>query len=269
MNDEEIVILDNVDPLNISTNFGWVKDNPDDRDYTFSLESYSDVPTFFSLKGDMPPVLNQGDLGSCTANGICNYLRKLEMLEGIDMEDGICQPRSRLFVYYNERAMEGTVNTDSGAQIRDGIKSINTQGACFESDWPYDISKFTDKPPPNCYSIASQHKTVTYQRVNQTETDLKQVLSSGLPVVFGFTVFNTIRNPTVTSSGVIPNPTQNAKQVGGHCVLLTGYNDNRRLFQIQNSWGTDWGDSGFGYMSYDYILDPNLASDFWMITKTE
>ena len=256
--DEDLVVVDHIQ----FNRHGWKRDNSDERDFKFEPQD-KQLPRNFSLKDQMPPVLDQGKLGSCTANGICNAILKCEMVENIDD----LKPRSRLFVYYNERASEGNVTEDSGAQIRDGIKTINKLGACFEEKWPYDIGKFAVEPPKEAYVEAKKHRSLKYHRVNQTEKDIKHALYTGFPIVFGFTVFESIQRPTVSRSGIIPLPMTNEKEIGGHCVVLTGWNDAQRLFQIQNSWGEKWGSPfGYGWLSYDYILNPNFASDFWLIT---
>ena len=244
---------------------GWKKDKPDTRDYKFASKKNTSLPRIYTLRDSMPPVLDQGQLGSCTANGIANSLVFCEMKENIDNN----KPRSRLFIYYNERDMEGEINSDAGGQIRDGVKSVNTVGACFEETWPYDIKLFTEKPPQTAYDEASRHVSVKYEAVNQTENDLKTALQSGYPVVFGFSVFQSIESPDVKQTGVIPLPKVGDSSIGGHCVLLTGWDDSKRLFQIQNSWGTDWGDKGFGYLSYDYVLNTTNASDFWLVSYTK
>jgi len=253
--------------LGMACVYGWKKDDPDERDHRFepNLDVGNHLPRTFSLRDKMPSVLSQGKLGSCTANGIANGLRFLEMTEGIDNN----KPRSRLFIYYNERKAEGHIYEDSGAQIRDGIKSVNSIGACFEDTWPYDSSKFTDEPTPECYKEAKKHRTVKYRKVNQTVEDIKTALFSGYPIVFGFVVYESIENPQVKETGIIPMPRPGEKVMGGHCILLTGFNCNKRLFEIQNSWTTSWGDDGFGYMSYDYLTNPKLADDLWLITYTE
>lgn len=250
-----------VDPMKYNKH-GWIRDRSDIRDHCYVPVNEKKIDRVLTLRDNMPKVLDQGQLGSCTANGICNTIVFAEMKEGID--DG--KPRSRLFVYYNERNIEGNVDEDSGAQIRDGIKSVNKLGACFEDTWPYDITQFTEKPSEAAYNEAKQHKTVKYERVKQDIDHIKDVLVSGYPIVFGFVVFDSIRLPSVNKTGIIPMPKSDSTQIGGHCVILTGYDDNKRLFQIMNSWGEEWGDKGYGYLSYDYVLNSNLASDFWKIT---
>ena len=258
--DEEIVL---VEPMHYNR-YGWVRDCKDDRDYKFNPDKNLELPRMFSLRKQMPPVFNQGKLGSCTANSICNAIKYCEMKKKVDDN----KIRSRLFLYYNERAIEGNVNEDSGAQIRNGIKSVNSQGVCFEESWPYVIHEFTEKPPKSAYLEAKNHLSIKYHRVNQKIDDIKLALKSGYPVVFGFVVFDSIEKSTVTRSGIIPLPGKEDKEIGGHCVLCCGWDDNTRMFEIQNSWGTEWSprEKGYGWMSYDYLSNPDLASDFWVIT---
>lgn len=250
-----------VDPVQYKK-YGWTRDKFDSRDRPFVVRYKNNAPRTFTLKDKSAPVLDQGTLGSCTANGIANALRYCELQEDID--EG--KARSRLFIYYIERDKEGTTNTDSGASIRDGIKCVASIGACFEDTWPYNISLFTEKPSIEAYEEAKLHPAIQYERVEQTEQMLKQALNTGFPIVFGFNVFETIENEEVKKTGIIPLPRPGDSKLGGHCVLLTGYDDSKRLFQIQNSWGVSWGDGGFGYMSYDYITNPAFANDFWHIT---
>lgn len=130
---------------------------------------------------------------------------------------------SRLFIYYNEREIQGTVDSDSGAQIRDGIKSVASQGDCPEREWPYDISKFIQKPLQKCYDDAIKHKAVRYQRVVRTLNQMKGCLASGYPFVFGFTVYESFESQEVAKSGQVSMPAPNENMVGGHAVVAVGY----------------------------------------------
>jgi C1A family cysteine protease len=172
---------------------------------------------------------------------------------------------SRLFIYYNERAIEHTVNSDSGAMIRDGMKSVAKQGDCPESLWPYDISNFTAKPSAECYSEALKDKVVQYQRLVQNPNQMKGCLSSGYPIVFGFTVYESFESSQVSRTGVVPMPAHGEQVLGGHCVVTVGYDDAQQRFIVRNSWGTSWGMNGYCTMPYAYLIDPNLSSDFWTI----
>jgi len=172
---------------------------------------------------------------------------------------------ARLFVYYNERDMEGTVDTDSGAQIRDGIKSVATLGVCSEKMWPYDEKTFTNKPSPECYQAALQDRAVEYARVPQTEEDMKAVLAEGFPFVFGFMVFSSFMTPEVAQTGEMSWPSLYDKLCGGHAVMAIGYDDEKKVFIVRNSWGEGWGDKGYFYMPYDYMTNSQLVQDPWTI----
>src|SRR5258708_14942186 len=174
-------------------------------------------------------------------------------------------PPSRLFIYYNEREMEGTVDSDSGGQIRDGVKSVAQQGDVPESEWPYDIGKFAEKPPAKCYADARKYKVVSYQRVLQTASQMKGSLASGCPFVFGFTVYSSFEGPEVAKMGLVHMPLQGEKTLGGHAVMAVRYDDASQTFRVRNSLVPQWGISGYFKMPYAYLLDPNLSSDFWNI----
>jgi len=247
--------------------FGWVPDLPDARDHVYSapIPLMGAMPTKVDLRPSSPPVLNQGQLGSCTANSIANAHRFDQMKQA----KGKSFPPSRLFIYYNERDMEGTVNEDAGAMIRDGIKSIAQLGVCDEAEWPYNIAKFTNKPTATCYKDALEHQALSYQRVTQTLSQMKGCLASGFPFVFGFTVYESFESPAVAKSGNVDLPAPGEKVLGGHAVLCVGYDDTKQRFTVMNSWGTDWGQKGFFTIPYAYLTDDNLASDFWTVRIVE
>jgi C1A family cysteine protease len=243
--------------------YGWVHDLPDTRDFMYAapLDRLSKgLPPSVDLRPQCPPVYDQGQLGSCTGNGIAAAVefdqRKLGTKEFMP---------SRLFIYYNERVMEGTVNQDSGAQIRDGVKSVATVGAPPETDWPYDIKKFAQKPPGTAYSDAKQDLVSSYARVAQNLSQMQGCLAEGYPFVFGFTVYESFEGDAVAKTGIVPMPSSGEHVVGGHCVVAVGYDNAKRVFMIRNSWGVAWGIKGYCLMPYEYLLNPNLASDFWTI----
>ncbi len=176
---------------------------------------------------------------------------------------------SRLFIYYNERAIEGTVASDSGAQIRDGVKSVNKRGAPPETDWPYDITKFTEKPPEHAFLDGMKNQAILYQRLTPTLSQLKGCLASGFPFVFGFTVYESFESKAVAQSGHVPMPQADEQQLGGHAVLAVGYQESDQTFIVRNSWGPDWGKKGYFTMPYPYLVQPTLSSDFWTIRSVE
>jgi C1A family cysteine protease len=243
--------------------YGWIPDLPDHRDKLFAApaEMLQALPPSVDLRPKCPPVYNQGSLGSCTANAIAGALEFLQMAEGLPQ---VFTP-SRLFIYYNERAMEGTVDSDSGAMIRDGIKSVNAQGAPPDSLWPYDIANFSVQPPAQAYQAASQNTAISYMGLTPTLDQLKGCLASGYPFVFGMTVYQSFEGPEVRRTGQVPMPGLGEQVVGGHAVLAVGYDDAIACLLVRNSWGPDWGMGGYFHLPYDYASNPNLTDDFWTI----
>jgi C1A family cysteine protease len=243
--------------------YGWRPDKPDQRDHLLVAEPVA-LPAKVSLRSKMPPVFDQGQLGSCTANAIAGALEYEEKRQGLKTHR-----LSRLFVYYNERAMEGTVDSDAGAEIRDGIKSVGKLGAPPETLWPYNVDHFAWKPPKTAYAAAVKHEALSYARVGQVTTALQAALASGCAVVFGFTVYESFESEAVASSGRVPMPGKGEKVLGGHAVVLVGYDNTSGAvaWEVRNSWGKDWGDKGYFWMPCAYPTNPNLASDFWNIRK--
>jgi len=250
-----------------SSRYGWVRDLPDHRDQIFAAPAavQARLPAKVDLRKQCPPVVNQGSLGSCTANAIANAHRFDQMKQKLKAP---FMP-SRLFIYYNERSMEGTVDSDAGAQIRDGVKSIAQQGVCEEREWPYEVTKFKKKPPAACYKSAKAHQALTYRRVVQTTAQMKSCLAAGYPFVCGLSVYESFESPAVAKSGMVPMPGSGEKQLGGHAVLAVGYDDASQRFIVMNSWGTGWGKKGFFTIPYAYLADNNLADDFWTISTVE
>jgi C1A family cysteine protease len=251
--------------------YGWRPQLPDARDTLYAAKLTGPLPSECDLRPSMPPVYDQGQLGSCTGNAIAGAMEYERGRQGLS--DFI---PSRLFVYYNERALEGTVSSDSGAVIRDGIKVVNSNGVCPETLWPYDIGMFAVKPPKHCFVAAATDKAVQYEAI-QTLGDLKDAIASNLSVVFGFTVYQSFESQAVAHSGVLPMPKPGEATVGGHAVVAVGYSDGENQVIVRNSWGASWGDHGYFYMPYQYmtgskassdsspINGTHLANDFWAI----
>ena len=248
--------------------YGWKSDQPDQRDFKYSSISreLQALPSSADLRYNCPPVVSQSTLGSCTGNALAGVLGYLEEKDSNKTQP--FNPLSRLFIYYNERAIEGTVNSDSGAAIRDGIKTLKSQGACSEAIWPYKISSFKKKPSTKAYLDGKNHVIQTYARLS-TLSDMKNCLASGFPFVFGFTVYESFESDEVAKTGIVPMPAATEKILGGHAVVCVGFDDSTQRFLVRNSWGIDWGQNGYFTMPYEYLTNPNLASDFWMITKAK
>jgi C1A family cysteine protease len=253
--------------------YGWRPDLPDQHDFKFSVTHpgvpVEQLPDTVDLRPNCSPIEDQGALGSCTANALVGALEYLERNgdpANHVQPDATPTNLSRLFVYYNERAMEGTVNEDSGAYIRDGVKCLNKFGVCPESLVPYNIGKFTRKPTPTAYKRALSHRINLYSRLS-TEADMLNCLAVGFPFVFGFTVYESFESEAVASVGEVPMPAPDEQVLGGHAVLCVGYNRSNQMFTVRNSWGKDWGDHGYFYMPFAYLTDRNLSDDLWSIRR--
>jgi C1A family cysteine protease len=243
---------------------GWRRDQPDHRDRSFPLRlTIAQVPPAADLTPECPSVRDQGELGSCVANAT------LEAAGFLWSRAGKPDPElSRLDLYWQTRAAEGTPPAeDSGCQIRDAMKVLARLGACLESTWPYDVGRFAEEPPAPARAEALEHQAQVYYRCPSLRT-IKASLAQGFPVVGGFTVFESIWDDAVSSSGDIPYPPPSDGAVGGHAVLFVGYDDDRQILRLQNSWGTGWGRGGRGTLPYRYVRD-GLADDFWTLRRVE
>lgn len=215
------------------------------------------LPSSVDLRSRMPPVYNQGALGSCTANALCALVQFLDpRLQG-----------SRLFVYYNERRKEGTIPDDAGAYLFDGISTLETYGVCPETMWPYNISKFAEAPPNPCYVDAETHQTLVAQTIPNNATTMKNALDQGIPFCVGILVYPAFVSASVSKTGTVPMPS--GRPLGGHAVVVVGYNDKTQRWILRNSWGTSWGDKGYFTLPYAYLLNQAWASDMWMIKQVE
>jgi C1A family cysteine protease len=248
---------------NTGHRFGWVPDVPDHRDrlYAAPMPMKGVLPAKVDLRSKCPPVVDQGQLGSCTGNAIAAAMQFDRMKQKLKPAFA----PSRLFIYYNERVMEGTVASDSGAMIRDGIKSLAKFGDCPEKEWPYVVAKFAEKPPANCFKDALKYKAVQYQRVVRSLAQFKGCLASGYPFVIGFSVYDSFESDAVAKTGVMPMPGPAEKMLGGHAVLVVGYDDSEQRFIVRNSWGKGWGQAGYFTMPYAYLTEANLSDDFWTV----
>ena len=262
--------------------YGCKRDTHDHRDLK-KVYMYDMVPSSLQhpnvdLRRYVHHVYDQGNLGSCTANAVCAAY-------GFDLKKQSQAPHtlaavlshrnysyfdsSRLFLYYNTRKIENKVLEDSGASIRDTIKSLKRDGVCEETFWPYRTDKFAQAPPPNAYLSAKGNVASKYESLHQDIDQFRACLKENCPFVFGFEVFKSFSCYANCHYGEMPMPTPNDSAEGRHAVMAVGYDDKRKRFIVLNSWGENWGDKGYFYMPYDFIKDPALCFSFWKITYVE
>ena len=247
-------------PRTLDNNFSliWKADKLDLRDYKYQVTQKIN-PNIVDLRPYCSPIENQGSLGSCTGQAIAGAIELLNKRNRKPTDV------SRLFIYYYERLLLGTVNYDSGAYIRDGIKATNHYGASLETYWPYDISKFRQEPILEAKSDALNRKVTRYERVTNFDGCI-DALSNGFPVIMGFYVYDSFMSNTVAKTGNMPYPnTKRESLLGGHAVLLVGYNKTKKVFIVRNSWGTSWGDKGYFYMPFNVVTNTSMSSDYWII----
>lgn len=291
--------------------FGWVRDLPDFRDITPSTDSVpsrlsaqgqpsvramlskvgavtssgstpkATLPTSVDLKSFCSPIEDQEDIGSCTAHaaiGMLEYFERKSFGRHIDA--------SRLFLYKVTRNLMKT-DGDTGAYLRTVMGALTLFGAPPEEFYPYDTSKFDEEPSAFLYSFAQSFQALSYYRLDTAGvsnsvllTSIKTNLSKGLPLMFGFTVYNSY-SQTESNGGCFPFPNRNEFIAGGHAVMAVGYDDNKKITNslpggtqttgallIRNSWSTSWGQSGYGWLPYQYVTS-GLTSDWWSMVKAE
>lgn len=281
---------------------GWLPDYPDFRDYSaeqggepppgedrsvpalleaLKVQSPGDptsLPTSVDLRADFPPIENQGSLGSCTANagvGILEYFERKAFGRYLDA--------SRLFLYKATRNLLGWTG-DTGAFLRTTMQAMVLFGSPPESYWPYRIQDFEKEPAAFHYSFGERFRALQYYRLDPPDTGADELLAriktniaGRLPPMFGFTVFSSYVQ--ASEDGAIPFPRAGESMVGGHAVVAVGYDDSKTVqnqsggpattgaLRIRNSWGTGWGDDGYGWLPYAYVTE-GLAIDWWSLIKS-
>lgn len=282
-------------PISV-TGFGWLPDFPSISDYTPEqkdvkpmlatirrrMESAPALATSADLRAWCSPVENQLNLGSCTANagvGMVEYYERRAFGRHIDA--------SRLFLYKATRNLLKATG-DTGAFLRTTMEALVLFGVPPEEYWPYVVANYDTEPSAFLYSFGQNYQALKYYRLDPAGTakpavlaSIKTNLASGLPAMFGFTVYNSYTQASVANKGAIPYPTPGEKIVGGHAVMAVGYNDTLQIkntnpgavattgaLLIRNSWGTGWGDGGYGWLPYDYVLKAQ-ATDWWTLISLE
>jgi len=246
--------------INTLHRYAWLPDIPDSRDFLYSaVRPRLRLPQSVDFRATCSPVEDQGQLGSCTANALAGNVEFLDLSADSKYTDV-----SRLFIYYNERAIEHITASDSGAMIRDGIKTLAKSGVCAEKAWPYLVAQFAKKPSAACYADGLKRKITTYRRI-QTFDEMLACLADGFPFVFGFTVYESFESAKVAKTGVMPVPKKTERTLGGHAVMAVGYSLKDKRLIVRNSWGEGWGQKG--YFTMPFQCAETMADDFWTIRK--
>jgi C1A family cysteine protease len=246
----------------------WRPDKPDFRDHLYCNKWKDDFnsPSSYDLTKTqfMPKVLDQGELGSCVDNAVSSILSFIEAKEGNGLE-----LFSVLFLYYNARDDK---NNDTGSEIRDCIKGLSNYGVCIDNLWPYVESKFKEKPNEQSWAEA-KHRSADLQYARLiTLDDMIHCISSGYPFAFGISLYgkeeDDIDLDNLTSENPILNlPTKNETLIGGHALMAVGYDTERKIIKVRNSWGNDWCQNGYFDLPFDYITNDDLTDDIWTFRR--
>lgn len=247
--------------MNPNAWYGCRRDTKDQRD-TMMRPMAIKLPDVVDLRPKCPPVMDQGELGSCTAHGITGAMR-YEMIKSGKPDI----PLARLQLYYDERKREGTIRSDAGAEIRDGIKCAAKIGIAKEALWSYQISLFKVKPTPPVYADAKKIMATKYERVEVEENALRQALAQNHAPIIGLSVYDSFESAELSHTGMVPMPDKRETNVGGHCMYVVGYGQRPGTFTVRNSWADDWGDKGDCYFPVEYLSSKLLGSDYWIITE--
>lgn len=256
--------------MRIKRIYNHKKDILDGTEQKFGIKYFSSIelPETFDLRKNndyVPPILDQSDLQSCTANEISNSLRYC-----IGKENGVknaWQP-SRLYIYYFTRFLENSpLDQDIGMSIKGGMDCISKYGVCDEIYWPYIISRFSVQLPVEIINKAKIHiDGFQFYSILQDIIHIKQALFSGYPILIGIQIYSSFESDIVYHTGIVQIPSENEEYLGSHCVQIWGYDDNFQIFICSNVWSTKWGQNGYFTIPYKYILDSTLASDLWQVT---
>lgn len=241
------------------------KSSTDRRDHQLKLLNPKlKISKSVILKSKLPFVYDQGRIGSCTANSAGSMYSWI-----VNKNNGQLFIPSRLFLYYNTRLIQGTINSDSGASLRNTMKALKDYGVCPETSWGYLYENLFTTPTATCYTQASLRQALSYASVTISLLSMKNVLQTR-PFVLGILVYSSFFYPSVSKTGYVPTPNlQKENLLGGHAILVLGYDDNKQCFYCRNSWGTSWGLNGDFYLPYNYATNRKLSFDAWVLYSVE
>ncbi|MGQ0615111.1 MAG: C1 family peptidase [Planctomycetaceae bacterium] len=238
-----------------------LRDKHDPRDLRHVPRAPAPLPPSLDIRSEPWPVWDQGNLESCTAHALC---AALQFIVRRQRRDPGFDP-SRLFLYYNERAREGTLDRNAPVTMRDGIKAVARNGACREELWPYIETRYADKPDPPCYWKANEHRAVGYAAVTQQRQAMRACLAEGFPFTIGIDLYSSYEGMETKRTGMIPVPDLKRDVfLGGHALLVVGY-DSKLGYIVRNSFGPSWGRDGYGWLPFAFAEDSDLAHSLWTL----
>jgi len=255
--------INNVEIMKTKYLYGWIPDKNDNevddnntKYFSIHQAKYLNGIPDCNLKSKCPPVYISSNLNSCVSNSVAFIYHYTQKKLDINISP------SRLFLYYNTRMIENTINKDVGCQIKNCLESINLYGVCNENEYPYKIDNVFNKPPVNFYNPDIKIK---FSKIEQTIDQIKLALNNNYPIIFGFNVFESFESDEIEKTGIVPYPNEEENILGGHCAVIIGCDSDKEVFIIRNCWGFIWGDKGYFYLPYQYVINTNFCDNFWII----
>jgi C1A family cysteine protease len=225
------------------------------------------LPPSVDLRHFLTDIEDQGNTNSCVANAVAGayeYLAKRHLGED-------AYNVSRLFIYFNARMAQESEAEDNGSFICDAIEGLREHGACSEETWPFEESSVTDEPSDDAYDEAARFLVESSELVPVDLDAWRHCLAEGYPIIFGIALFNSFDQQR--KKGLVPMPLQSESSRGdhgNHAMLCVGYSDTDKLFIVRNSWGNGWGDDGYCYIPYSYMVNPDFnLGDCWIIKQLD
>lgn len=235
-------------------------ENPNDSPMLQQMQA-GELPRRVDLSPHCSRIEHQGNVSSCTANAVVGALEYLQIVAGNPVTD-----LSRLFVYYNARRLADQEAHDVGATMEHVMAALLGYGACTERLWPYNETSWRIKPPEECYNNTVKIPDMQYARVSPSQ-ERKYVLASGLPIIFGMGVPEYAMMVEAKKSGHLKAPTDGnwEPSSGGHAMLIVGYDDDKGVWLVRNSWGEEYGLGGYFWIDYAALDHYGQPNGYWTV----
>lgn len=225
-----------------STLYGWRRQEPDERDRPLDLPRSNAWPRVLSLRKLCPPVHFHARMGSCTEQALA-FAYQFDRLK-----------KKKAGEQREEDSKE--IETDPSILIPSSLSSPNTE---HEASSNFRTSLRAMKLED------SKRLHLEYKILEQNWDAMKSCLQSHRPFVFGFDVFESFEGKQVSDTGVVSVPKEGEKMLGGYAVVAVGYDENKGMIEVCDLWG----EKGYFFMPKAYVLNPDLASDFWVVETVD